>query len=116
MALSLSGLSNKEIAKKMGVGTARVSQLLRQERWALDHPVWWGELSVRVSNVIHNLQIDSKEELRTEFQSGRLSNPKKWPQNYGWLCHEEVANFLGVPFTPKQVYKKLCPHCGKEIK
>ena len=113
------GLKFKDIGQRMNVGAQRARQLYESaERRLNREPHWMNGLSVRAANCLNNCNINSRQEALEAYQSGRL-RPLKYPRNYGWKSHKEVAKWLRLPEPMKpsrRIYApKVCPHCGGKL-
>ena len=103
----------------MNVGAQTARQLYVSVEYRLNRePHWTDGLSVRAANCLWNINIRSREQALEAYQSGRLK-PLKYPRNYGWKSHKEVAKWLGLPEPQKQAPRvyvpKVCPHCGGKL-
>ena len=113
------GLKFKEIGKRVGVGTQRAAILYStSKRWMNRKPRCTDGLSVRTLSCLYNCNINSRQKILKAYQSGLLK-PTKYPRNYGWKRHKEVAKWLGLPEPQKTATRaylaKICPHCGGKL-
>jgi hypothetical protein len=113
--LKQSGISNVEIAQKMGITQKMVGQHLRSASHNLEWrctPHWGDGLGVRISNILNNFDIVGREQVMKEFKGGILSRWKNGgPRGYGWKTYVEVALWLGLPEPVKP--PKCCQFCKR---
>jgi hypothetical protein len=119
-----SGMTFKKIGEHFGVGVERARQMeisanrIMKERTNPD--CWWYGLSVRTSNCLKNADIESKQEALDAFKCGKLNPRMGGTKNYGWKCHKELADWLGLPEpkkgSPKYVeIKGVADWSGKNV-
>ena len=106
----------KQIAEHLGVSIGRAQEIYRKAAIYRRHNAYKSKrdsdqyLPPRALNGLNNLGIATKREALKAFQSGELLKLR----NFGRKSYEEVAKWLGIELPAKK--RKLCPHCGKEIK
>lgn len=107
-----------EARKYRGVGSVGVKWLIEAGYVYKDG---YGNLSVRVKNVLAGFGILTKEQAIEAINNGSLNPNAKtrgWnspARNYGMGSHKEVCEWAGVEFKWPVKPVKLCPHCGKPV-
>lgn len=121
-----SGLTFAEIGRIINVSKSRASQifakhkrrLMRQEERNKYPPAWDDDLSVRLANIMNNMNITSRAQAIEAFKNGTLrpytNSQGPGIRNYGWGSHVALAEWLGLPKPIKG--ERHCPHCGGIIK
>lgn len=114
-ALHEQGTTRTALCAKFHISRARIGYILdraARQKAQEEHPHWSHGLSGRLCNVINNLDIKSREEVRLAVISGRLSpKPSARVRNYGKKMEKEVCAWLGIPVpgsdAQKQNYAEL---------
>ena len=107
-------LSFREIGEIMKIDKQRANWYYRDAIYQMNkEPTPMDGLSIRVQNALNNCWINTPEKAMEAFKSGKL-RPCKYPRNYGWKSHAELAKWLGLPEPTKLKHPpKVCLHCGK---
>ncbi len=118
IGLKDNGATFNEIGEVIGVCGTRAREIYhRGLRRKSASKRWDEEFTVRLANCLCNMGINSLDELRKAYDSGKIhpfKNKEGKMRNFGWLTYLEVADILGRP-RPERYLPKRCPHCGKEI-
>ena len=117
------GKTLREIADLYKIGPERVRQIeikkLIDLRNSEDPEIWYYGLSQRTSNCLRNADINSKQEALDGLKNGKINFKMNGTKNYGWKCHLELHEWLGLPPPEKQKIpekqKRKCPHCGGDL-
>lgn len=106
------GLTYEKIAQKRGITRQRVEQIFRRGKELQrlkDVDPFWG-LPVRAIKVFSNLGLKTRDEVIEAIQTLKL-HPFNIPENYGWVTHDKVREWVGLPKEGRIDIMVACPKC-----